>query len=178
MLLQEIQKSVSFSSLAWKLSHSEIKNAAYPVALEKVKEWAMFIEHLLWSRVGFPLPVTATIKRNFLLRHGLKGSSWIETGTFRGDTAQYLSHLKGRIITIEPHEGLFARASSRFAKVGNVTVIHGLSEQVFPDLLPTIRGLVTSGWTAIIRMVKRIEVLKRPPSRTSLAISQKYYPLR
>lgn len=108
----------------------------------QIEEHAMFIEHLLWSRAGFPVPVPATIKRSCLSRHGLKGSTWIETGTFRVDTTQYLSRFKGRVITIEPHEGLFARATSRFAKVRNVTVVHGLSEQVFPDLLPTIKGAV------------------------------------
>ncbi len=72
----------------------------------------------------------------------MSGALWIETGTFRGDTAQFLSEISQRVITIEPDETLFAMAQKRFESTPTVTCIRGTSEEVFDDVCSAISGPV------------------------------------
>lgn len=100
------------------------------------------IEHLMWVGNGFALPAPAIVKRSCLARHGLDDSIWVETGTYLGDTTSFLAGLGNRVITIEPEPTLFERAQKRFSGTGNVEVVFGLSELIFPKLLPTLSGSV------------------------------------
>jgi hypothetical protein len=44
------------------------------------------------------------------------------------------------VYTIEPADHLYEAAKRRFASTANVEVIHGLSEEVFPQLIPKLSG--------------------------------------
>jgi hypothetical protein len=99
-----------------------------------------FREHRKWCRRAFAAPTPPSTKRIVLMRLGVCGATWVETGTYRGDTAAALAKTGSRVYTIEPDEALFSRAKSRFAGIRNVTVIHGLSEQVLPGLLASLKG--------------------------------------
>lgn len=107
-----------------------------------MRKMAQLFEQLIWGRKGFALPAPSSVKRSCLRRHGFRDSTWVETGTYLGDTAKFLAGLGNRVITIEPEPNLFERARERFSDAGNVEVVFGLSEQVFPDLLPTLEGSV------------------------------------
>jgi hypothetical protein len=61
--------------------------------------------------------------------------TWIETGTYRGDTSLYLSNFAKQIYTLEPSEKLYNLAQSRFLKTLNVSVIHDTSENGLAPLL-------------------------------------------
>jgi hypothetical protein len=82
----------------------------------------------------------ATIKQKVLLKNGLRKATWVETGTFMGDTASVLSKVAKIVYTIEPGPILFSKAKERFSHIRNVKVIDGLSEDVLPKLLPTLSG--------------------------------------
>jgi hypothetical protein len=100
------------------------------------------IELLKWARKGFSLPAPSFVKRSCLRRHGFRNSTWVETGTYLGDTTKFLAGLGARVVTIEPEPSLFQRARDRFSRASNVEVMFGLSEQIFPTLLPTLEGPV------------------------------------
>jgi hypothetical protein len=99
-------------------------------------------EELQWALRGYAAPSPSEIKRAVLLRQSTPQSVWVETGTFMGDTAALLAQHCKQVYTIEPEPGLFVQAQARFSGQPKVNVIEGLSEAVFPRLLPTLSGQV------------------------------------
>jgi hypothetical protein len=95
-----------------------------------------------WAKRGFSVPAPGTVKRACLARHGFKDATWIETGTYWGETTNFLSKTANRVVSIEPEPELFRKAQQRFAEVKNVEVLNGLSEDIFPVLLPKVQGKV------------------------------------
>jgi hypothetical protein len=89
---------------------------------------------------GYASPSPLFIKQNCLLRNGLPNATWVETGTFLGQTTQLLAKHSMHVYSIEPESKLFARAHKLFSKHGNVEILNGTSEDVFPMLLPRIKG--------------------------------------
>jgi len=57
-----------------------------------------------------------------------------------GDTTSVLSKVAKMVYSIEPEPTLFSKAAQKFRYTSNVKIIKGLSEDVFPTLLPTISG--------------------------------------
>lgn len=99
-------------------------------------------EERAWVERRYESPSPSWIKRSVLLRIGAKNSTWVETGTYTGDTTALLAHESKVVYTIEPARTLFESAKVRFRNDPRIHVIHGLSEDVFPTLLPTLSGKV------------------------------------
>lgn len=95
---------------------------------------------LQWSKRGYAAPSPHFIKQGCLLRNGLPEATWVETGTFLGQTTQLLAKHGTQVYSIEPEPKLFARARALFSQCGNVDILNGTSEEVFPALLPRIKG--------------------------------------
>lgn len=93
-----------------------------------------------WDGNQFKMPAPHFIKQTVLLRSLIRNSTIIESGTHKGDTALLLTKISNRVITIEPDSNLFRLAEKRFSKMNTIRVIHGSSEQVFPELLPELHG--------------------------------------
>jgi hypothetical protein len=68
----------------------------------------------------------------------LRYPTFVETGTFMGETSLYAAGLFTTVHTIELSPSLAKRAADRFASVPNVTVHQGDSGEVLRDLLPRI----------------------------------------
>lgn len=100
------------------------------------------INRLTWSLRGFDTPAPQRVKIEVLQRHGITGARWIETGTFLGTTTRVLAGWADAVYTIEPSAELAALARRRLARLRNVTVIEGLSEDVLPGLLDGVTGSV------------------------------------
>lgn len=95
-----------------------------------------------WEGAGFAPPAPTFVKRKVFERHALPDATWVETGTFRGDTAEFLSRSARRVVTIEPEPQLFAAARERFRGSDRVEVVNGPSEEVLPRLVPSLEGNV------------------------------------
>ena len=95
-----------------------------------------------WLEAGFDVPAPAVAKRSVLERYTLPRATWVETGTNMGNTTAFLSRFAARIFTIEPMPELYDAASKRFADAPQIEVIKGVSEDVFPNLLPKLSGPV------------------------------------
>ena len=89
---------------------------------------------------GYAPPSPLFIKPNGLLRNGLPNATWVETETFLGQTTQLLTKYSVQGNSIEPESKLFARVHKLFSKHGNVEILNGTSEDVFPSLSPRIMG--------------------------------------
>lgn len=100
------------------------------------------IETRAWVLRSFGAPSPSFVKRRVLLRNGIKNATWVETGTYRGETALRLSKHATSVYTIEPSAKYFEVASKRLKKIGNVSVVHGSSEERLPEILAEISGNV------------------------------------
>jgi hypothetical protein len=97
-----------------------------------------------WRRRGFTAPSPPFVKHACLLRNGISGSTWVETGTYVGDTTDALAKAGARMVhSIEPDPVLCAAAQRRFAGRRNVQIHGGTSEYVLPALLPSLNGDVS-----------------------------------
>jgi hypothetical protein len=93
-----------------------------------------------WAEREFAVPSPHFVKQKVLLRNGLRDATWVETGTYMGDTTNALSQVAKMVYSIEPEPTLFSKAEQRFSNTSNVKIINGLSEDVLPRLLPTLNG--------------------------------------
>jgi hypothetical protein len=96
-----------------------------------------------WGQRGFEAPSPPFIKRIVLLRNSVPDSTWFETGTYMGDTTQFLARHSRMVYSLEPEPALFSNAKNLFKDRGNVQILNGTSEQILPDLLPKIAGNVS-----------------------------------
>lgn len=93
-----------------------------------------------WKQDQFSAPSPNYVKRTRLIANGLPNATWVETGTYLGDTTVQLAKQGGFVITIEPDQDLYGKAVQRFRNHQNVRVINKTSEEALPELLPTLSG--------------------------------------
>jgi hypothetical protein len=93
-----------------------------------------------WADRQFAAPGPHFVKQGVLLRNGVSDAIWVETGTYLGDMTSVLSKVAKMVYSIEPEPTLFSKAEQKFRNTSNVKIIRGLSEEVLPKLLPTLRG--------------------------------------
>ena len=77
---------------------------------------------------------------NVLRRYSLTGMTWIETGTWMGDTTKELAGIASHVHSIEPQLEFVNSARERFRNSNNVSLHHGTSEQLFSEVLNSCSG--------------------------------------
>jgi len=95
-----------------------------------------------WQSRDYNVPCPPSIKHSVLRRHNLSDATWVETGTFTGDTTKFLSEIASKVYTIEPEPNLYAAALLKFSGVRSVNIINEISEVAFKTLLPQLCGNV------------------------------------
>jgi hypothetical protein len=127
-----------------------------------------------WRRRQWSSPAPPAVKRAVLRRNHLPGAVWIETGTYRGDTTEFLSRFATHVYTIEPAAVLSARAQRRFRDKSSVTVISGTSEEAMSTVLESIQGPVCFWLDGHFSSGETYRGLEDSPIRSELAaISQR-----
>jgi hypothetical protein len=96
-----------------------------------------------WEQRGFAMPAPKRVKWSVLRRHGRATDTWIETGTYRGDTTAWLAKEAAHVWSIEPEPTLAKAAMERFADNDKVTIAEGLSEDRLPEILAQVEGPVS-----------------------------------
>lgn len=94
-----------------------------------------------WRARNWSMPSPEFIKRGRLLANSKGTEVWIETGTYLGETTEFLSKTGCSVISIEPHEGLYLSAKKKFLNSTNVEIVNGTSE----DHLSRILGEIPDG---------------------------------
>jgi len=113
-------------------SDAQIKIITIIIDEQKFKIDGQLLEFI---NSNYELPCPNFIKNSVLLRNGIEGATWIETGTFLGDTTDILSKSSKMVYSIEPSSELVDKAKIRFANKENIKIIKGLSEEELPLLL-------------------------------------------
>lgn len=84
--------------------------------------------------VFFGVPPDLTIR----LKDGLGINTFVETGTFKGATAEWASHYFPRVYTIEVMGDRHHKTSAMLANISNISFLFGDSRTVLSDLLPRL----------------------------------------
>ena len=87
-----------------------------------------------WKKRAFDVPSPTLVKWAFLQKFG-NCDVWIETGTYMGDTTNFLAKNSNFVYSIEPEMNLAELAKKRFKKNTKIEIIHGTSENEFEKLL-------------------------------------------
>lgn len=111
-----------------------IRNS-YP--LRMLKLWRGYSA---WRAMGYAAPSPNFVKQTVLFRNGLLNATWVETGTYLGQTTKELAKHGSFVYSIEPQPTLYTNAATYFKSFPNVEILNGLSEEIFPSLLPTLSG--------------------------------------
>ena len=90
-------------------------------------------------------------------------NTFIETGTFLGDTSFTASEIFKTVHTIELSPDLYQKAIVRFQNRPHVHVHQGDSSQRFPEILGKFNQDVLFGWMVIIAKGSRLKEMKTHP---------------
>jgi hypothetical protein len=123
------------------------KTLVYPLWLywkekrEAVKEKAEQRQELIdWEIKGKPVPPPQLYKREVLKKYGLSNGikTFIETGTYLGQTISYLKNDFDKLISIELDPELYERAKKKFSRNKKIHIYRGDSGEVLEDILKNI----------------------------------------
>lgn len=99
-----------------------------------------FLDYLKWHMRGFPAPLPNYIKLKTLYKNALPKGVWIESGTYYGETTNYLSKRFRHIYTVEPQIEIFFEAKKILDKYPNVDIYNETSTQALPKILDKVTG--------------------------------------
>lgn len=97
--------------------------------------------YLEWLHAGKPAPPPPVVKQMVVKEYAnLLGTRvFVETGTYRGDMVHAVKDHFGRIYSMELDPDLFARARTRFAHQGHVSILQGDSSELMPIILAQVQ---------------------------------------
>ena len=100
------------------------------------------LELAKWRKQKFQPPVPYEVKVKTLERFNLPEATWVETGTFHGTTALFLSKIAKRVYTIEASEELYLEAQKKLNNNPSIVSIFGRSQEKMSEILPNLSGNV------------------------------------
>lgn len=106
----------------------------------KVIKRQMNFESFKWRSLNYSAPSPQHVKIRILKSNSLNNATWVETGTYLGDTTLILSKIAKNVISIEPKHELSVFASTRLKRVKNVEIINATSEECISSVLESISG--------------------------------------
>ena len=101
-----------------------------------------YLDFLNWYKQDFRMSPPKLISWSVMRRWGYSDAIWVESGTFKGDTTNFLANYNKKVHSIEPHSELYMSAKKRFSGRKNIELYNGASEDVFPRLVPKLSGKV------------------------------------
>lgn len=90
-----------------------------------------------WERQGKPVPPPETIKQDIVKDYAARFSirTFIETGTYQGHMVRAVRRCFERIWSVELDSKLFHAAQRRFRHYKHISILHGDSGKVLPEIL-------------------------------------------
>lgn len=88
-----------------------------------------------WAKQNFQPPVPDFVKKRTILAYHLPNCVWVETGTYRGKTTEFLAKIAVRVFTIEASKELYRKNCQKLAKHKNIVAVLGSSQQELKTIL-------------------------------------------
>lgn len=114
--------------------------------VDLLKEWKFKMESAKaireWEQAGKPVPPPSYFK-NQVIREAQERyqlDTFIETGTFLGNTTEIQRRRFKRIFSVELSVDLFNRARQRFSRYNSVTILQGDSATVLPQIMNQVQA--------------------------------------
>jgi hypothetical protein len=95
----------------------------------------MLLPNLRWRLNNFRPPSPYCVKNKILRNYAIADASWIETGTYLGETTEFLAKHFTSIITIEPSLTHFNYTKKRLQRFPNIDILNATSESIFSQIL-------------------------------------------
>ena len=94
-------------------------------------------EYNKWFKAGKLVPPPHIIKQKIIKQYAKmhQPNIFVETGTFMGEMVDACSSIFNQIYSIELSRDLFLGAYSRFSKQKHISIIHGDSVDILPEIL-------------------------------------------
>jgi hypothetical protein len=108
------------------------------IVLCPLKNWLKRREIMnSWRKNGYSVPVPSLVKQGVIIDYQKKYncSTFIETGTYLGDTVEAMKTKFKKVISIELGMDLYINAKERFLNVKNVEIFQGDSGKVLPQIV-------------------------------------------
>lgn len=83
-------------------------------------------------RMGPPTELICELRSTFRI------TRFIETGTFRGDTAYWASKLFEKVITIERSDSIYKQTKLKYGHINNIEFLYGDTKDKLSEILPNI----------------------------------------
>lgn len=112
-----------------------------PNALKRLKDARNAAQIFRWVMAGMPNPPAPAVKRRLIHRYldAYGFGTFIETGTFKGDTLASVAETGIRSISVELSPEYFDRANQRFAGRNNVELHQGDAADVLPRIVALLK---------------------------------------
>ena len=91
-----------------------------------------------WKQRDYSGNTPQFIKELIFVKYAIDDANWVETGTYKGTTTNFLSIRFPHVYTIEPAQNLYNTACKRFDG-RNVTLFNNVSEKIFPSTFTQIK---------------------------------------
>ncbi len=108
------------------------------IVLFPLKNWLKRREIMnSWRKNGYSVPVPSIVKQRVIINYQKKYncSTFIETGTYLGDTVEALKTKFKKVISIELGMDLYINAKERFLNDKNIEIFQGDSGKVLPQIV-------------------------------------------
>jgi len=92
------------------------------------------------------MPAPWAVKMKVLERYMIPGAAWIETGTYLGETTEFLAERSPQVISLEPAPTLWERAAQKFALSDKITILNRTSEAGFLETFGLIQSSSVCFW--------------------------------
>tara|TARA_B100001057_G_C22735313_1_gene905571 strand:+ start:45 stop:689 length:645 start_codon:yes stop_codon:yes gene_type:complete len=94
----------------------------------------------------FNIAPSYEFKKKLFDLYNLSDGVWVETGTYLGDSTDYLSKISKKVYSIEPSKAYFKKAQKRFMNTESVSLFYGTSEICLDLILKKIENKKISFW--------------------------------
>lgn len=107
----------------------------------RIKDFRNTAQIFRWALAGMPNPPVPAVKRRLIHRYlqEYRFQTFIETGTFKGDTLASVAETGIRSISVELSREYFDRANQRFAGMSHVELHQGDAADVLPRIVALLK---------------------------------------
>lgn len=108
--------------------------------IDHLRSYVGIIQATIWIIDGSRMPPPPHVKHEVLRRHAREFNldTFVETGTYLGDTVYAMRRACNRIYSIELSKELAKKARRRFSKFTNIQILEGDSTVILPQILKSI----------------------------------------
>ena len=108
--------------------------------IDFLRPYISIIDAVIWRVNGRPMPPPPYVKHTILRKHAREFNldTFVETGTYLGDTVYAMRRVCKKIFSIELSKELAKKARLRFSRYTNIQILEGDSTAILPQILKSI----------------------------------------